>query len=243
MSVSLFFAFPGVPHVKAVFLQRDTVSDSPYAGGNISYEVGDDPLRVTEERETILARHAADGLRILTDVHQVHGDRLLFDPQAQCSCEDCDGLATRQKGQGLLIKTADCQPVLLTDRAGSAVLALHIGWRGNRNGFIESAIAAFCTRYALKACDLLAVRGPSLGPAKAEFIHFDLEWGPEFAPWFDRKSQCMDLWAITRWQLTRAGLPEKSIFGLDLCTESNPSFFSFRRKKVCGRQGGLIWIA
>ena len=53
----------------------------------------------------------------------------------------------------------------------------------------------------------------------------------------------MDLWGLTRRQLQRAGLPERQIYGLDLCTASNNGqFFSYRREKRSGRQASLIWI-
>lgn len=38
---------------------------------------------------------------------------------------DGDGLATSRPGLGLLIKTADCQPVLLAHRSGRHIAALH----------------------------------------------------------------------------------------------------------------------
>ena len=51
----------------------------------------------------------------------------------------------------------------------------------------------------------------------------------------------MDLWGLTRRQLQQAGLPERQIYGLDLCTASNNGqFFSYRREKRSGRQASLI---
>ena len=87
------------------------------------------------------------------------------------------------------------------------------------------------------------MRGPSLGPARAEFVNFEREWSDGFRPWFDPATRTMDLWGLTRRQLQRAGLPERQIYGLDLCTASNNGqFFSYRREKRSGRQASLIWI-
>jgi copper oxidase (laccase) domain-containing protein len=52
----------------------------------------------------------------------------------------------------------------------------------------------------------------------------------------------MDLWSLTRDQLTAAGVPAAHIFSIDICTASSPQFFSYRRDKVTGRQAGIIWI-
>ena len=105
-------------------------------------------------------------------------------------------------------------------------------------------IAAFCGRYGLDARYLLAVRGPSLGPQRSEFVNYGKEWGPDFANWFNARDKTMKLWRLTRDQLLEAGLPDEGIFGLDLCTASMPdSFFSYRRDGICGRQANVIWIA
>lgn len=73
----------------------------------------------------------------------MHGDTLVFEPDAVSweaqPTADGDGLATSRPGLGLLIKTADCQPVLLAHRSGRHIAALHAGWRGNRCNFPGTA--------------------------------------------------------------------------------------------------------
>ena len=251
---AVFFHFPGLAHVHCLFPLRDQdLSEDGDArlGGNLSFEVGDSRERVRSTRKRLLDCYRGFGLKRLCDAHQVHACDLLFleekalgdDPvlDAGLSLQAADGLATCEAGLGLLIKTADCQPLLITDKNGRFLLALHVGWRGNASDFIAKAIETFCRRFALKASDLLAVRGPSLGPDKAEFVHFQREWPERFSPWFDSRSHSMDLWGLTRYQLTQAGLAPRHIYGLDLCTATNSQCFSYRRDKVCGRQGGIIW--
>ncbi len=145
-------------------------------------------------------------------------------------------------GHALLIKTADCQPIMLAHKNGTHIAALHVGWRGNRRDFIGVAIREICAHYNLRPSDWLAVRGPSLGPAAAEFVNFKSEWTEAFRPWLNSSTQCMDLWNLTREQLLHAGLLARNIFSLDLCTaELNSLFFSYRKETVCGRQASLIW--
>lgn len=152
-------------------------------------------------------------------------------------------MGTARPGLGLLIKTADCQPILVAHKSGKYIAAMHAGWRGNRCDFPVTGVARFCERYGLEPRDLVAVRGPSLGPGRAEFVNFDREWGEPYLPWFDADSKTMDLWGLTRHQLERAGLPTRSIYGLDLCTASNNGqFFSYRCARQSGRQASLVWI-
>lgn len=96
---------------------------------------------------------------------------------------------------------------------------------------------------ACPARELSAVRGPSLGPGRAEFTRFGEEWGEEFTAFFDARTMCMDLWRLTREQLRRAGIPDERIYGIDLCTRSlADDFFSYRADRNCGRQASLIWL-
>ena len=243
------FPFYGVPRVRCAFQTRAWgVSEGPYACGNIAFDVGDDPRRVSRNRREFAATL---GLSAFAEVDQ-RGDALVFDPPAAPPDEfdaapafPCGGgMATDRRGFGLVIRTADGQPVLVTDRAGEHIAAFRVGLRESRSGFLGAGIATFCERYGLTPRDLLAVRGPSLGPQRAEFVNYDTEWGPDFAEWFDARDRTMNLWKLTRAQLAEAGLPDDQIFGLDLCTASMPdTFFSYRRDRLCGRQAGVIWIA
>ncbi len=154
----------------------------------------------------------------------------------------CPGLP--QKPLALLIKTADCQPVLLAHKGGKHIAALHIGWKGNRKDFAGIAIQEICAHYKQRPHEWIAVRGPSLGPEAAEFINFKSEWPEAFRNWFTPSTQCMDLWSLTRDQLIHAGLLARNIFSLDLCTAQLSSlFFSYRLEKQCGRQASLIWAS
>ena len=250
MSINyLPFAFPNIPHVRCAFqIRTDGATNAGYAGGNISYNVGDAPDAVMANRTSLLEALQPHGLVAWAGLLQVHGDTLVFEPCAVSPNDNVtiqgDGMATVQPGLGLLIKTADCQPILLAHKAGGHIAAIHVGWRGNRCHFPEIAVERFCMQYALEPRDLVAVRGPSLGPGHAEFINFEREWGATWQPWFDTDSRTMDLWALTRAQLKKAGLLQRNIYGLDWCTaENNDLFFSYRRHKSSGRQASLIWIA
>lgn len=243
------FDFPGVPGVHCAFQTRQGgISDGPWAGGNISYEVGDDPAAVAANRAALAA---SLNLSEWVEAKQVHGDVILMDPEpvqlaaalAASPVAQADGLATARPGVGLVIKTADCQPILLAHESGKYVAALHAGWRGNRIGFPQSGVRAFCERYGFPPNEVLAVRGPSLGPAAAEFVNFGTEWGLDFARWFRKADRTMDLWMLTRHQLAEAGLLPERIFGLDLCTHTlTDDFFSYRRAATTGRQASIIWM-
>jgi len=240
------FQFPGIPGVGCAFTGR--------AFGNVSLDLAAREAAPGLWERTVQARQSLTqfpGVAAFSEVHQVHGVRTVFEPEAQeadiPSRIDADGMATTRPGLALMIKTADCQPILVAHRSGRFVMALHSGWRGNRQDYPRLAVLEFCERYGLDAADLMAVRGPSLGPAASEFRNFEAEWGPDFLRWYDAEQRSVDLWMLARHQLEAAGIPARHTFSLDLCTYGNAKeFFSYRQFRrhglPDGRQASLIWI-
>ena len=232
------FAFPGVDSVRCAFTTG--------LAGNFSINLAFGDTGKEQAKANRLRTLGELGLSRWVELKQVHGDIVARNPQATpldaASSLEGDGSSTTEKGLALAIKTADCQPILLTNTKGTAVAALHAGWRGNFINFPASGVRNFCEAYNLHPSEVLAVRGPSLGPGAAEFINFEQEWSPEFRPWLNAQRKTMDLWSLTRHQLTEAGVLPEHIFSLDLCTYDLPNlFFSYRRGHQ-GRQVSLVWL-
>jgi YfiH family protein len=231
------FAFPGLPGVRCLFGTALT--------GNLSLATTEDPAETAAVRAARQRLFQGCGLSAWSELRQVHGGVFLQDPDPTdpetAPEREADGQCTERAGFGLIIKTADCQPLLLAGAAGTAIAALHVGWRGNVLNFPANGVAAFCRTCGLLPSEVLAVRGPSLGPGAAEFINFGQEWGPAFLPWFDAERRTMDLWSLTRSQLIQAGVLPRNIFSLDLCTRSLPGLFFSHRRRDTGRQIALIW--
>jgi YfiH family protein len=228
------FAFPDIPGVACAFgTGPDTLA---FAGAA-------DPAAVIAARRALMDDL---GFAVWHSLRQVHGVDLIFEPEFETlerpSIEAGDGMTETRPGHALAIKTADCQPVLIAHASGRYVMALHVGWRGNVQDFCARAVRSFCVRYGLSPAELSAVRGPSLGPGESEFTAFAREFGEAFRPWYDYRTNRVDLWRLTRDQLIAAGLKRERIYALDLCTKTLPRFFSYRRDKSTGRQASLIWI-
>ncbi len=238
------FSFPGLEKVACIFGTRlGGVSSGSFGQGNISLDVGDEPARVGANRRALKDELGLSGW---VELRQVHGTRVHFDPDEDCldgAALEGDGLGLSQPGRGAVIKTADCQPVMLAHKSQEYVLALHCGWRGNRAGFPETATKEFCKYYNLSPADLAAVRGPSLGPCCARFEPFEEHWGPEFSGYYHQDKKTVDLWSLTRDQLMQAGLLPQNVSSIDMCTMCREElFFSYRRKRNCGRQASITHV-
>lgn len=232
-----------VPH--GMFTCAGGVSNGHFASLNLSYHVGDRDELVGRNRE--LARSAL-GLARLLSVHQVHGDRVLAatDQGASEEVAGYDAIISNQPGVGLLIQQADCQAVLLADEKMGVVAAVHCGWRGSVLGIIAKTIARMHEVFGVEPEELRAVISPSLGPCCAEFVNFRREL-PEWMHTYQAQPAYFDFWAISRRQLTDAGLHASRIDTAGLCTRCGTDFFSHRRASrtangVTGRNGSIIGL-
>lgn len=228
------FLFPGIAGVRCLF------STAP--AGDMAAGEG----RRERARRNRLHFMRLAGFDRWAETVQVHGDALVpaeGDPDPMRGGDaKADGLHTAEKRVGLTIRTADCQPVLLASRDGGAVAALHVGWRGNAMNFPGSAVARLCEAFSCPPADLVAVRGPSLGPTASEFVNFADEWPPGFLPWYNREDRTVNLWALTRHQLEAAGLRPERIHSLDMCTRTMAGWFFSYRRGDAGRQVAAIWM-
>ncbi len=73
-----------------------------------------------------------------------------------------DALLTSEPGIVLAVRTADCLPVLVAERNGAVVGAIHAGWRGTLARITEKTIGAMRMRYGIDARDLVAAIGPGI---------------------------------------------------------------------------------
>jgi YfiH family protein len=68
--------------------------------------------------------------------------------------EGTDGHATAQRGLLLGVTIADCVPIYLTARDGTAFALLHAGWRGIAAGILERGVGLLASRAGLGAADV-----------------------------------------------------------------------------------------
>ena len=147
---------------------------------------------------------------------------------------------TRVPEQGLMIKQADCQSIVLYDPAHKAVANIHCGWRGNVNNVIREAVKRMKAAYKTDPAGLLAGIGPSLGPCCAQFIHYRTEIPARY--WtYQARPNYFDLWRLSRDQLIAAGVREDHIQIAGICTSCQTrDFFSYRKEKITGRFATVI---
>lgn len=221
------------------------VSTPPYAELNLGTHVNDVPAHVAENRRRLGAQlPQGSTIQWLDQVHGTHVATAGSGPQPP----PADACFSDDPGQVCAVLTADCLPLLLTDQAGTAVAAVHAGWRGLCAGVVEATIARFS-----RPDHVLAWMGPAIGPAAFEVgeevrSSFLAAGGSAratdscFVPLRSRPGYFLaDLYALARLRLEAAGVSQ--VYGGELCTVSDPRhFFSYRRDGQTGRMATVITL-
>ncbi|WP_029148811.1 peptidoglycan editing factor PgeF [Methylophilus sp. 5] len=231
--------WPAPPNVKALQTTRHGgVSTGVYASLNLGDHVRDDSQHVAANRQLLSAYLPSEPVWL----NQVHGVRVIDAALSAC-LESADASFSTRKQVVCVTMTADCLPVLLCDQAGTAVAAIHAGWRSLCDGVVEATAAAM----PVPASQLMAWLGPAIGPdafevgaeVRAQFMAQDAQAESAFKANGDK--WLGDLYSIARQRLQSLGVAQ--IYGGGRCTFSEPeTFFSYRRDGDTGRMVCFIWL-
>ncbi|MGZ4437308.1 MAG: polyphenol oxidase family protein [Nocardioidaceae bacterium] len=176
-------------------------------------------------------------------MRQVHGaDVQVVTPESLAAAPPtADGLVTDRAGIVLLVRVADCVPVLLADEAAGVVGAAHAGRPGMVAGVVPATVAAM---RRLGARAITAWVGPHVcgrcyevpEQMRAEVAaavpasYAETSWG----------TPALDVGAGVVSQLEADGV---TVVDASRCTIEDDDLYSYRRQGVAsGRLGGLVWV-
>jgi YfiH family protein len=233
--------------------RRGGCSSGPYASLNLGRLTDDDPEAVRRNRESLeqgLGVRLAYGLQVHgTQVRRIGGGGAERDdgaperddgaPERDEGAREADGQATAMPGIAPMVLTADCLAVAIA--GGGAVAMVHAGWRGLAGGVLAEGVAA--VRELGGTGPLAAAIGPGAGPCCYEVGEEVHEQFAAHGPGV-RRGRKLDLKAVARLELRRAGVGV--VHDVGLCTIcADPSlFFSHRRDRgITGRQAGIAWLS
>lgn len=148
-----------------VFTRLGGVSRSPYDSLNVSYSAGDNREAVETNHELICQALGISREDVAT-AQQVHGSQVtVVGPEDRGRVLPAtDALITDSPGVALLLRFADCLPVLLYDPVHKALGLAHAGWRGTMAGIAEKTILSMMEVYGSRPEDIIAGLGPGIGP-------------------------------------------------------------------------------
>jgi len=171
-------------------------------------------------------------------LRQIHSDIIHILKEVPGETLSGDAFITGRHGLLLVIRTADCLPLLIADPEGKAVAAAHCGWRSIGLGLIGKVIRNLEEHFRCDPASLIVALGPCIemdcyevgedvrkafrGAGLAEDV---------FHPHPRQEGKFyLDLRMAARYQLLDAGIEDAHISLVNLCTFCEEVLFSYRRR-------------
>jgi copper oxidase (laccase) domain-containing protein len=159
--------------------------------------------------------------------HQVHGTAI-FESSSPAVIDGYDALVTTCPDLTLIVKAADCVPILLYDRTKPLIAAIHAGRRGTEAGISKKVIEYLIAKHGCDPKNLKAWIGPSICVNcyqidQAKDIHYDL--------WANNQAQCREL-----------GVTQIELSGVCTACSGNARYYSYRADKTELRNYAFITL-
>jgi polyphenol oxidase len=212
---------------------------------NLGLHVADNAAKVLENRQALLPylpQYAA-----IQWLEQVHGNHVIT-VENIISPIQADAVITRTPKLALAIMTADCLPILLSNKQGTEIAAIHAGWRSLASGIIIETLSNMHSNNH----DIFAWLGPCIRQksfevgveVKKQFEQVNSQFSSAFIENLQSQQPnkwLADLQKIARLQLTELGVNHCSVNSH--CTfAENERYYSYRKEQKTGRMASIICI-
>jgi YfiH family protein len=257
----LTLSFPRLGHSTlmkhAISTRVGGVSGGNYKSLNVSYKVGDEPLRVEENRK-LLSESLDMDMNQAVYLTQIHSDKVFkldssnLPKKGGCLGEG-DALITNLTNVPIYIMVADCLPVLFYDQTNKAIGLAHAGWRGTVAQIAVKTLKAMTEAYGTNPADVKVVLGPAIGACCYE-VGVDVK---EKFGVFSYADQILEQTGKANWklnipeanarQLIEVGVAEERLIRSHLCTVDHLNLFYSHRaeagpKQSTGRFAALMML-
>lgn len=245
-----FEMWPTLTH--GIFTRKGGISQAPWDALNLGGNIGDAPEAVRHNHELMYATLKVNSAQACT-VWQVHGvDTVVANGPVRGRrwLAQADALVTTRSDMPLVMRYADCTPILFCDPVQGVIGMAHAGWRGTVLGMAANTVKTMIDIFGCKAANIQAGIGPAIGPRRyqvgeevvaavqtyygtaADLIWRDPADGTAY----------LNLWAANQLDLERSGVEQIEV--AEICTAENTDlFFSHRAEQGrTGRFGAVMSI-
>lgn len=244
----MFFSRGSLGSIEFAFTDREGgLSTGPYSSLNLgasSTDAESDSARRVAGNLNALAE-AFEVQRVLT-MTQVHGAGIAFIDKAfiesgNTEAPVADAMITDQVGLGLIVRAADCTPIILADPHARLIAVVHAGRKGLAMGVAPATIRAMREHGATR---IQAWLGPRVCgkcyELPAQLVEDVSALVPEARASTRLDTPSLDVGKGLVAQLKDVGADVTDL-GEGVCTMEDQRFFSYRRQgKASGRQGGIV---
>lgn len=221
--------------------------------GNISFKYGDKKA-VRKNREKIcsdLKIKAQD----LYEMEQISGSKIKILGYKDIKrlknnlVPGADGLITNKKEIYLMVKTADCFPIILFDPIKKVIGVLHVGKKGLEENILLKGRKKLIKYFGVKAENILVGIGPGIYRCCYKYKKFfqenSLIW-KAFLKKENNQYKSLDLFGFIINQLAKLGIRKENIESANICTACSSQYFShfrcLQKKQKEGRFATIIGL-
>lgn len=248
--VGYAFDSPGQRFQHALLTRLGGVSERPFAALNLGSTVGDAPAAVQENLRRVRALWQLQPSQVVSP-HQVHGRRVARVGLAEGGqiIPETDALMTDTPGLALLLRFADCVPVLFYDSTRHVAALAHAGWRGVAAGVAPVTVAALQATFGSRPEELWAGIGPSIGPdhyiVGADVVEAVTAVLPPGATVAERSDGAwhLDLPGAVAAQLAAVGVQRIDVAGLCTACRTDEWYSHRAEQGQTGRFGVMVMLA
>jgi len=217
------------------------LAHSEVEDGNMDERFSDRSVIITNRRKFL--SHFDLNPKTIIEGKQVHGIRILpLNTENSkmwfgINIPGVDGFITDQTDFGLVIKVADCVPLVLYDPTHHAVGLFHVGWKGAVASIHLKGLEELTKFYQTNPGDIIAWFGPHARKccftSSEKPKQIDDEAWSGFITESDRHWS-VDLLGYLQKTLNEAGVKKKNMKDDSTCTVETPTLYSYDRSKKTG---------
>lgn len=200
------------------------------SGSQVDYTFNEASPFLTDHQTLALTQMAGIPVNRWAWAKQVHGaDVVIVDEKfLKGGIQEADALVTKLRNVLIMVRTADCLPILLWDPFHKAMGVVHAGWRSTQKEIVRRTYEVMAATYETDYEDLMVAFGPSIRSCCYQVSH---EFKGYFPDAVDRREDqlYMDLIKANCDQLLKLGVEYHQLFDSRVCTVCDPGYFSFRR--------------
>ena len=220
--------------------------NSPYQHFNLGLHVGDCSEQVKKNRQSL--QKLIPQTAKIQWLDQVHGNDVVEISEVVNHAIVADAAITRNKSTCLAIMTADCLPILLSNKQGTEIAAIHAGWRSLASGIISETLLKMLSEND----EIHAWLGPCISQnnfevgieVKHQFEQINQSLSKAFR--INDKSPHQNKWLGGLQQIAQQQLIEQGVVNIATnkhCTfGENERYYSYRKEQLTGRMAAVICI-
>lgn len=198
------------------------------------FAIGENRFSLSDTRE--LLREAGAPAGPIAGLTQIHGNRVIRAALETAKFPQGDALYSDLPNLYLMVRTADCLPILFYNKAAGIIGAVHAGRRGTQKGVLKAAVETVMEKHTAPISDFVFFLGPAaqaccyevnMLPARADGF---AEFYSDYLTVRDGKTY-LDFVGANIQQLQEMGVGEQQIENSAICTIHNHQYPSHRRQQ------------